>query len=265
MTRQQHGSPKGRAHQEPLYDTDVPTPTHAERGRTLVASQGTGTLCTATAETGGHPYGSFVTYGLHEGAPVFLVSVMAEHTQNLEGDPRCSLLVAEPGTGDPLARARATLVGTAERLERGADAEVRETFLAAHPNASYYVDFKDFHFWKMEIESVRYIGGYGRMSWVEGASWIEATEDPIAPFATRIIDHMNDDHADTMVLYCRALSRATDAEEVRMTSVDRYGFEMSVKTAQGPRPVRLPFESEVGTAKEVRQALVAMAERARQG
>lgn len=264
MTRRHHGSSKGRAHQEPLYDTDVPTPTHAERGRTLVALQGTGTLCTSSAETGGHPYGSFVTYALDDGSPVFLVSVMAEHTQNLLGDARCSLLVAEPGDGDPLARARATLVGGAKRLERGQDASAREAFLAVHPNSSYYVDFKDFAFWKMDVTSVRYIGGYGRMSWVEAEAWSSATEDPIASTAERIIGHMNKDHADTMALYCRAFTRATEATEVRMTAVDRYGFEMSVKTEQGPRPIRLPFDEEVTTATEVRKALVALAERARQ-
>ncbi len=230
----------------------------------MVALQGTGTLCTSSAETEGHPYGSFVTYGLENGAPVFLVSVMAEHTQNLLADPRCSLLVAEPGDGDPLARARATLVGTATRLERGPDAEAREAFLSAHPNASYYADFKDFAFWKMDVTAVRYIGGYGRMSWVEGESWTEASEDPIAAVADRIIDHMNEDHADTMALYCRAFTRATEAEEVRMTGVDRYGFEMSVKTAEGPRPIRLPFDEEVSSAHEIRKAMVALAERARQ-
>lgn len=263
MTSKHHGNSKGRAHQEPLYDTDIPTPTHAERGRTLVALQGTGTLCTSSAETGGHPYGSFVTYGLDGGSPVFLVSVMAEHTQNLLGDARCSLLVAEPGDGDPLARARATLVGSAKRLERGEDSAAREVFLGAHPNASYYADFKDFSFWKMDVTSVRYIGGYGRMSWVEAASWAGATEDPIASAADRIIDHMNEDHADTMALYCRAFTKATEATEARMTAVDRYGFEMSVETAQGPRPIRLPFDEEVSTATAIRKALVALAERAR--
>jgi len=125
------------------------------------------------------------------------------------------------------------------------------------------VDFKDFSFWKMDVTSVRYIGGYGRMSWVEGSAWTAATEDPIAGVADRIIEHMNDDHADTMALYCRAFTKATEASEVRMTAVDRYGFEMSVKTGQGPRPIRLPFDEEVSSAKDIREAMVALAERAR--
>ena len=58
-------------------------------------------------------------------------------------------------------------------------------------------------------------------------------------------------------------NEATEAQEVRMTSVDRYGFEMSVKTERGSRPIRLAFEEEVENATEVRQALVALAKRAR--
>ena len=50
--------------QEPLYDVNIPTPTHAERARTLVARIPTGTLCTLALEPEGYPYGSFVTVAL---------------------------------------------------------------------------------------------------------------------------------------------------------------------------------------------------------
>ena len=266
MARHHHGAKGGRRHQELLYDPEVATPTHAELARTLASAVGTGTLCTVSSEGDGHPYGSFVTYGLDEGAPVFLVSVLAEHTKNLQGDARCSLLVAQPGEGDPLARPRVTLVGKAQQLDRGTASEAaRAAFLAAHPNASYYVDFTDFSFWRMGVESLRYIGGYGRMSWVEAGDWQAAEADPIAPAAHRIISHMNDDHADTMVLYCRALSRAGDTSSATMVSVDRYGFEMSAVTEKGPRPIRLAFSRPIATAKEARQELVALAKQAREG
>ena len=75
---------------------------------------------------------------------------------------------------------------------------------------------------------------------------------------------MNTDHLDTMVLYCKAFSKAVNAEEATMSSVDRYGFEMSVQTEQGPRPVRLAFSKQVNDAKEVRTELVALANSARQ-
>ena len=130
MSPSHHGTSKGYRHQEPLYDTDIPTPSHAERAHTLAANVGTASLCTLTQsipdadfEADGIPYGSFVTYGLNCGNPVLLISTLAEHTRNLLGDPRTSLLIAESGEGDPLARARVTLVGRAEQLtsENNAD------------------------------------------------------------------------------------------------------------------------------------------------
>ena len=261
MTNDAHARPSGDA-PEPLYDVDVPTPTHAERARTLVARITTGTLCTLAAEPAGYPYGSFVTVGFDDGNPVFLVSTMAEHTRNLQGDSRASLLVAEGGSEDPLANGRVTMLGPCTRVE-GDDGSARVAFLATHPNAAYYVDFGDFAFWTLRVESVRYIGGYGRMSWVDAADWHAAEPDPLDASAGGIIAHMNDDHADAMPLYCRAFSKATDITGASMTGVDRYGFEMSAVTAEGPRPVRLAFAAPVGTPEEVRAALVAMLKTAR--
>src|SRR6185369_17392306 len=125
--------------QELLYDANVPTPTHAERARTLAASVKTGTLCTLAIEPAGYPYGSFVTFALDAGNPVFLISEMAEHTRNLRGGDRASLLIAEPGdpAGDPLARGRVTLLG---RCAPSTDPSCKEALLAAHPNAAYYAD-----------------------------------------------------------------------------------------------------------------------------
>ncbi len=101
--------PSGDA-SEPLYDINVRTPTHAERARTLVAQISTGTLCTLAIEPAGYPYGSFVTVALEKGNPIFLISALAEHTKNLEQDPRASLLVAESGCADPLANGRVTML-----------------------------------------------------------------------------------------------------------------------------------------------------------
>src|SRR5579862_6502979 len=193
---------------EPLYDVNIPTPTHGERARTLVAHISTGTLCTLAHEPEGYPYGSFVTVAFDNGNPVFLISGLAEHTKNLERDPRASLLVAEGGAVDPLANGRVTLLGPCTRVEGNGDS-ARVAFFAAHPNATYYADFRDFGFWKLHVSSIRYIGGYGRMSWINKADWRSAEPDPLGPSAADIIAHMNANHADAMVLYCKAFSKAT--------------------------------------------------------
>ncbi len=262
MANDPHASSGSR--QELLYDPNLPTPSHAEFARTLAAHAGVGTLGTVALEPAGYPYGSFVTFALDGASPVFLVSELAEHTRNLRGDARASLLVAEPGTpgDDPLARARVTLLGRCQPAPEGTDS-VRAAFLAANPKAAYYADFGDFHFWRLEVEAVRYIGGYGRMSWVTREDWAAAEADPLAPHAARILAHMNDDHGAALIEYCRKFSRATDTSAAIMTAVDRYGFQMSATTAAGPRPIRVAFSRPLATPDEVRAELVALAKAAR--
>jgi hypothetical protein len=258
-----HSRPSGDA-EELLFDPDVPTPTHGERACTLVASIRTGTLCTIAKEPAGFPYGSFVTFAMEGPSPVFLISELAEHTKNLRADARASLLVAEGGEGDPLARGRVTLIGHGRRLGEGAERDAaKKAYLQAHPNAEYYVDYSDFAFWRLDVDAVRYIGGYGRMSWVDIADWRSAEPDPIAPHAHAILVHMNADHADAMLDYCRALTRATDTTVATMTGVDRYGFEMSALTGRGPRPIRLAFSRPIATPDDARREMVALAKRAR--
>jgi heme iron utilization protein len=261
MSDDAHARPSGDA-SEALYDVNTPTPTHAERARTLVAQISTGTLCTLALEPEGYPYGSFVTVAFDHGSPIFLISGLAEHTKNLERDPRASLLVAEGGSADPLANGRVTMLGPCTRV--GADVgSARAAFFAAHPNSSYYADFRDFAFWKLQVGYVRYIGGYGRMSWISKADWHAADPDPLGPSAAGTIAHMNADHTDALVLYCKAFSRATEVTSASMTGIDRYGFDMSEMTPQGPLPVRLAFERPISTPEEARAALISMVKAAR--
>jgi hypothetical protein len=246
MSNDAHLRPRGESEQ-PLYDTEVPTPTHGERARTLADAIRTGTLCTLATD------------------PVFFISELAEHTKNLRADSRASLLVAESGEGDPLAKGRVTLLGHGRVLSDRHERDVAQAaYLSAHPNAAYYIDYSDFAFWRLDVESVRYIGGYGRMSWVDVAAWRAGEPDPIASHASAIIDHMNADHADAMIDFCRALTRATDTTAATMTGVDRYGFEMSAQTGRGPRPIRLAFPAPIATPDDARRAMVALVRRARE-
>jgi heme iron utilization protein len=135
MSEDAHARPTRDA-PEPLYDVNIPTPTHAERARTLVAQISTGTLCTLALEPEGYPYGSFVTVAFDNGNPIFLISGLAEHTKNLERDPRASLLVAEGGSADPLANGRVTILGPCTRVEGIAAARVPHSSLLIRTQAT---------------------------------------------------------------------------------------------------------------------------------
>jgi heme oxygenase (biliverdin-IX-beta and delta-forming) len=263
VSQDAHSRPSGEV-EPPLYDPDVKTPTHGERARTLVAALSTGTLCTIARQPAGFPYGSFVTFAMDGADPVFFISLMAEHTKNLGVDPRASLLVAETGHGDPLANGRVTLLGRVRQLGPGSEYDSgRAAYLAVHPSASYYIDYADFAFWRLDVESVRYIGGYGRMSWVELEDFRSGLPDPIALHAGAIVEHMNREHAVVMASCCRAFSKAKDTRSAVMTAIDRYGFEMSAVTDRGPRPIRLAFPAPISTPEDARRELITLAERAR--
>lgn len=239
------------------------SPSHAERARTLVESGSSGTLCTLARAPAGYPYGSLVSFALDEHRPVFSLSALAEHTRNLQGDPRASLLVGERRPGDPLANGRVTLIGPCAPAGEAERDRVRAAFLARHPGAERYASFGDFSFWVLEVSAVRYIGGYGRMSWIEPDAWRAAQPDPIAPDARAILEHMNQDHADALPLYVRAFSSESEVLRAEMSGIDRLGFEVSVVTSGGERSVRIAFAEPIASKSDARQALVGLLREAR--
>lgn len=258
-----HAAP--RAAQDHLHDSVIAAPSHAERARTIAhaaPSAMLGSLLHPQSDAPGHPYGSLVDAALDGADAVILISALAEHTRNLLADARCSLLFSERGDGNPLARGRVTLLADARELGRDAG-DAAQSYFAAHPQARFYLEFGDFSFWRLEVRSVRYIGGFGRMSWVAAGDWARAEPDPIADAAGDVVAHMNADHADALRAYCLAFSRAREFSAVTMTGVDRYGFEMAVETADGARPVRVAFDAPLVGPGEVRAAMVDLLARAR--
>lgn len=250
-------------------------PTHAERCRTLTEEARSGALATtlhphpgASSQSGpwGFPYASLVTVAVDaSGRPLLLLSQLAEHTQNLEHSADASILLSEPlgQHTTPLALGRVTILGPCRRVGDADKDAARAAFLAAHPDAAHYVDFKDFAFYRLDPIGIRYVGGFGRMSWVSPADYLGADPDPLRAAAAGILSHMNQDHADALVAYARGLARIPEATAVTMTAVDRYGFDMAVTTPQGQRASRLAFDREVTTSDEVRKAMVAMVKAAR--
>jgi putative heme iron utilization protein len=245
---------------------EVRAPSHAERCRTLVACARSATLCTIAREPAGFPYGSLVAFASDAaGAPLLLLSTMAEHRQNLDARSEASVLVAEPHgpTEDPLALGRLTLLGRCTRVESGAVSGVRSAFLALHPRAAGYVDYTDFAFYRLAVEAIRYIGGFGRMSWVGVDEYRAAEPDPLVDAAASIRSHMNDDHAEAMTVCARTLAGVGDAVSATMTAVDRYGFEMRVETSTAPCAARLAFDAPATTSEDVRREVITLVKRAR--
>jgi putative heme iron utilization protein len=194
------------------------------------------------------------------GRPVFFISSMAMHTQNLHGDPRASLLITQPDvSGDPLGAARVTLVGTAGEVPA---AEVRELYLSRYENAKAWQEFSDFAYYRIEVSGVYFVGGFGVMGWITAEDYASARPDPLMDAAAGIIQHMNADHAAGLQLIARHYAGEA-ADEAAMTSVDRLGFHLRLKSGDRTYGRRVAFPREVSNTVEVRGVLVEMVRQAR--
>ena len=115
-----------------------------------------------------HPYVSLVTIAIdNNGWPLMLLSRLAKHTQNLEANPRASLLFEAPNVNgaDPLASARVTVMGLASPTS---STTARARFLTHHPDAEMYASFSDFAFYAFATHSAHFIGGFGRIFEIPG-------------------------------------------------------------------------------------------------
>ena len=237
--------------------------TPAEEARTLVSSVTVGYL--ATVGEDGDPWCSLVVYGpTAQGDPVLLVSTMAEHGRNLLRDPRASIAINDPkAPGDPLDRPRITLAGRAVRPEGDRYEEAFDAHVAAVPGARLYAGWEDFTLWVLEVQRVRWVGGFATMDTIGQGEYRYAEPDPTAPVAARSIEHLNKDHAAGLLLIAREITGARGAVSAYCTGLDRYGIDLACTGAGQSAATRALFDEPLEKAADVRPATVALVQRAR--
>jgi hypothetical protein len=240
---------------------ESPEPSLAERARTLISLGRIGSLSTHSRKFRGFPFGSLMPYAADErGRPVFFISSMAMHTQNLGQDPRAGLLVAQPEAGgDPLGAARMTVVGSAAEVPA---AEVRDLYLSRYENAKFWQEYTDFAYYRLEVEGVYFIGGFGVMGWISAEDYGVAQPDPLAESAAGIIQHMNADHEEALRLISRHYV-GEDADEAAITAVDRLGFHLRLKSGDRVYGKRVTFLREVTNSDDAHGVLIDMVRQAR--
>lgn len=233
--------------------------------RKFLRSTHSGILSTHSARFDGYPFGSVAPFVLdHHCQPVILISTLAEHTKNIAHNPKVSLLVFA-GAEDLQANARLTLLGEASKIFKEADTELRARYLRYLPQAANYFDMHDFSFYRIHIHQARYIGGFGKMSWLTDVDLFEGmayAASPLSQQETSIVEHMNADHAENLMHYCRHFHQVI-ANQAQMLGIDHDGFDVLANTDNGNQLLRFDFEQPVYDAQAARVALVAMAKAAR--
>lgn len=225
--------------------------------RNLLLNEYHGILSTHSQDVPGYPFGSVMPYCLDaDGQPIILISRIAQHTKNVEADPRVSLIVSQSGVDDVHTGGRLTWLGDVEKLE--ADQDLQERYSSFFPSSANYHKTHDFDFYRINLVRARFIGGFGKIYWVSNDLLKRAN-----PFYGKVekgmVNHMNEDHADAMVKYCQAAGvHIPENVSPYMVGLDSEGMHLRIND----RVVRIPFPTAVEEPMAVRKALVEMAKAA---
>ena len=231
----------------------------ADSVRDLLRRAETAALAT-TLQRGGDqaPYASLVLIACDPaGAPLLLLSDLADHSKNIAADPRVSLLLdGHRPEEEPLTGARASVQGRAAVVR---DQALLDRFVARHPSAATYAGFGDFHLYRVEPEAAHLVAGFGQIHWLD-AEELGLGPAPAALAAAEggIVAHMNEDHADALDLIAGRIL-GLEGDGWRLVGVDPEGFDLR----RGRSLARGSFQKPVDDAESCRVELVRLTKAAR--
>lgn len=228
--------------------------TRAREARRLLRRYRGGVLSTHSTKLDGYPYGAALPYCTDaRGRIVVLVSHLAEHTKNIDRDPRVSFTVSTL-SADLQNAARETVPGEIAPIE---DEPVSARYLRLFPAGREYLAIGGFRFWAIEPKQVRLIAGFGSLHWIDGAQTL-ATHELSSNAEADVLEHMNADHAHNLRDFCRHV-HGVEARSAQMVGIDCDGFDIRTDADL----LRFDFDHEIHDSGEAREQLVALAHAAK--
>lgn len=222
--------------------------------RRLLRSVDSGILSTMSKELPGYPFGSVTPFVMtHDGKIVIYVSAIAQHTANLLANPKTCLTAMQSGGGNQQELGRVTVVADAAEVPEDRIAEVQQRYYTFFPESQHYGQAHNFAFYWLEPVRVRYIGGFGKIFWIEQQDWALA-EPEWQEAEAGIVKHMNDDHGEALRNMARHFC-GMQVDQVEQLAVDVEGCHIRV----GSEVRYLPFEAPCTTMNSVRAAMVSLA------
>lgn len=236
---------------DPFRDADAEAIALARR---LLRTARFGALAVLDPQSGAPQVSRVALATAMDSTPLVLISTLAAHTAGLAADPRCSLLVGEPGKGDPLAHPRMTIVCAARKLDRdsaeGRDAARR--YLNRNPKAELYAGFADFSWYALDVERAALNGGFGKAFRLTRENIIldPAQCEALAAVEQAAISKLNAEHKD------RLMQLAPKAAGVwTATGLDPDGIDLVC----ADRTARLVFHEPVRGTGELNSAIDSLA------
>lgn len=222
--------------------------------RKLLKSTNYGVMSTISKDVEGYPFGSHMPYCLDSNGNLLIyISTLAQHTKNLDANPKCSLTIIEPNPSHIQNSARLTYIGNASRVKEEEFEEAYRHYVTYFPNAKRYRETHDFHIYKVEPVKIRYIGGFGKIFWIE--------TDELFPenlfnntAKEQILTHMNEDHVEFMKKYfTKHLNmHLPENEKPRMVDIDKFGVTILLNSM----PYFFEFDEPLTDPSQAKDAII---------
>lgn len=225
---------------------------NAEEARRMLRAHRYGALSTLSKKFDGFPFGSIAPYLVdHDGSLLILISTLAEHTKNIQHDPRVSLITHDQRDPHIQTQGRVTVVGNAQHEPNRTQAGQR--YLRYFPEAQTYFEMHDFSFYRIQPIAIRFIGGFGRIHWVNMENYAIAQTEAFAQQEAPLIAEANALPHDALRRLLRQHHRI-DAANAQIIGVDCDGLDAYCSE----QVLRLDFPEPVPNPSLLPQALAAL-------
>ena len=176
----------------------------------------------------GFPFGSLVQYAFDDNGDLILyLAKIAQHTRNVAKDDKVSITVIEDEKTDIQQAGRVTILGHLRPYEDQKLAA--DIYFRFFPESIDYQDkMHDFHFYRLTITKVRFIGGFGDINWVSKENFMLTRVFDKTDY-NEVINHMNEDHVAAMKDYCYLYNIVlNDQHSPSMSGFDSEGMWLQV-------------------------------------
>jgi putative heme iron utilization protein len=230
----------------------------AESVKRFITFHRAATLSTISSSVKGYPFASLVPFDIQQQSEIIIfISLISEHYRNIQKDPRASIFVRDEfAHSNPQAHARATLLGQFKEID---SKEIEERYWLRFPDAPEQKLAHNFLFYQMKVERVRWIGGFGQISWISGDDFAKAAFDEIAYIGEGICQHMNYSHQDSLsTLVEKSHGESLDHRNLTMTRFSSVDMEIRFKDEHTEKRYKIDLPCKLESQTHAREVIISM-------
>jgi putative heme iron utilization protein len=198
-------------------------------------------LSTHSVKFEGYPFGSVLPICRDsQGRPLLMISHLAQHTRNLDADPRCSFTLVDSNHADVQQWTRLTCLAEAEPTS---SSTALERYYRYYPEGRQYHKELNFSLYRLKPIQFYLIAGFGSARWFDVSRVLDEPHFPTAE-ELEILYQLNAREHNLLGRFLT--SRQLDHPEAKIHAVgaDPNGLDLRL----GDSLTRCPFDSPIAEA-----------------